>query len=382
MKTLRVSVFSLILLLSPLFLTGCWNYREIDEMAIVAGVAVDKGVSSKYKITAEVVQIGKEKDAQIKSKKVILEGNTVFDAVRNAISLSGKRLYWSHSKVVILSEEIAKDGVSKIIDWYNRDAETRADVHILVAKEAFAKEIFTVKGIFEEIISYEIDDMLGNQKSLSKAPEIEIWRFINDLQAKGVGATAPVITLAQADGVKTPSVLGTAIFKKDKLIGYLNQHETKDMLFIKNEVKSGLLILGEKDLKTPVSLEIFSNKTTVEPVVQEGIIEMKINMEVETAIDEIDGNENYIEETGRKKLELAATSKLKADIEETIEKVQAEFGVDIFGFGTILRENEPKTWKLVEDDWENYFKTLKVSVNTKVHIRNSGMMSKPLEIAD
>ena len=382
MKIVRLTILALILCLSPLLAAGCWNYREIDELAVVAGVAVDKANNGNYIITSEVIQIGNEKDAKIMSKKITIEGNTVFDAVRNGISLTGKKLYWSHAKIVIVSEEIAQKGLSKIVDWYNRDAETRTDVHIAVSKGVPAKEVLNSRGILEEIVSFQIDNMLKNQNSLSKAPDTEIWRFINDLQAKGVAAVTPSIEVVQTGGEKMPQVMGAAVFKKDKLIGFLDGTDTKNMLFIKDEVKGGLLVLGENDLKVPVSLEIFKSETEVEPVVYGDKIEMNINIEVTTAIDEIGGSKNYIEESGRKNLELIAAKSLKAGIEDTIEKVQSDYGVDVFGFGAKVREDKPEVWSAVGEEWENYFKNLRINIKTRVHIRDSAMTSKPLTIGD
>lgn len=37
-------------------LSGCWNYREVDKLTTVAGIAIDKGVEDgQIKLTVEVV---------------------------------------------------------------------------------------------------------------------------------------------------------------------------------------------------------------------------------------------------------------------------------------------------------------------------------------
>jgi hypothetical protein len=52
---------------------------------------------------------------------------------------------------------------------------------------------------------------------------------------------------------------------------------------------------------------------------------------------------------------------------------------DIFGFGAKLREDNIQEWDLVRNDWQEVFKNLEVNVITMMHIRNSSMLSKPLE---
>ena len=130
MKKIRIALLTFIVLMNLVFATGCWNYREVDEFSIVTGVAVDKGIENQFQMTVEIVQISSGKDTKMTSKTITVEGKTMFDAARNLISSSGKRLYWSHAKVLILSKEIASEGVTKIIEWYTRDAETREEGNI------------------------------------------------------------------------------------------------------------------------------------------------------------------------------------------------------------------------------------------------------------
>jgi spore germination protein KC len=257
-------------------------------------------------------------------------------------------------------------------------------VHILISEEASAKEIFSGQGTTEEIKSFVLDDMIKNQESLSKAPIIDILQFDNDLQAEGVSAIAPVIKLKEVDRKMVPHIMGTAVFKLDKFVGFLNGEETKYLMFIKNKVKGGVLTEGpqENDITTPVSLEIFNSKTQVKPVVNGKAIKINLNVDTTVAIDEIGGTENLIDDEGLIRLEQSAEKTLKKQIESLIKKVQSEYGVDIFGFGAKLREDKNKVWNDVSGNWEEIFKNLEVDVTTKVHIRNSAVLSKPLEESD
>lgn len=385
MRTIRIILISMIFLLNSILAAGCWNYREIDQLAVVAGVAIDKGIHEKFSITVELVEASSGKEQRTKSKTVTIEGKTIFDAVRHEISLVGKRIYWSHAKVVIISREVASNGITEVIDWFNRDAETRSDIHILVSKEKSAREILNAKGPTEEVTSFVLDDVLTNERNLSNAPHIEVWRFTNTLAAKGVGTIAPAVDLREENGQIRPHVMGTAIFKYDRLIGFIDGAETKCMLFIQNQLKGGLLVEEIKDKDgdvSAVSLEIFKSRTKIDPMINDGNIEMKIKVEVSTAIDELGGTVNIIEDDGRMALEERAEKSLKKRIEGIIKKVQTEFGVDIFGFGAKLKEEKNKEWKTVSGNWGEEFKKIKVNVETKIKIKNSAMLSKPLEIGD
>ena len=333
MKRIKILLLAFLICFHGVFATGCWNYREVDDVSIVAGVAIDQGVKEKYQITAEIVQISGGRDSKTTSKLLTMEGNSIFDAVRNGISLSGKKLYWSHAKVVIVSKKIAGEGMIKVTDWFIRDAETRLDVHLLISGEDSAKKNFEGKSTTEEVKSFELDDMLKNQKSFSKAPRVEIWEFANSLAGKGISAIASSINLNKENGTDVLQIMGTAVFKRDKLIGFIDGEETKDMLFVQDQIKGGLLTVVENGGKVPVTLEIFKNKTKIEPIISGNNIEMSISTDTTVAIDEISGNENYIDDEGRKKLEQDTEKMLEDRIERFVKKIQSEYGADILGFG-------------------------------------------------
>ena len=384
MQKVRVNILIFAIFLSSILSSGCWNYREVDQFAIVAGVAVDKGTENRFQMTVELIQISGGTDSKTTSKIVTSEGKTMFDAARNMISLTGKRLYWSHSKVIIMSKEIASEGLIKVIDWYSRDSETREDVSILISEGASAKEILNGQVATENIISLALDKMIKNQVSLSKAPITDMLLLDMDEHMKSMTAVMPTVVLKQIDGKMTPQIMGTAIIKDDKLAGFLNGEETKDLLFIRNEIKGGLLIeeMKSKSDVTTISLEIFNNKTKVTPVVEGENI--KINLETKTTvvIDEIGGIQNFLDEEGQKKLKQSAENTLKQRIEALIKKVQSEYDADIFGFGLKLYEDKKQEWNKVENNWNEVFKDLKVNIKTNVQIRGSALLSKNIGEGD
>lgn len=373
-----------LVILSSLIFSGCWNYREVDELAIVSGIAVDKGYDDEITMTLEIVGFTNEKETRISSEIVTLKGKTIFDAARNGISVLGKKIYWSHLKVVIISEQVAREGVIKVVDWVNRDAETRSDANILICKGCLAKDVLVVPGKTNEIKSFRMQEIVDNERNLSKAPNIDILDFSNLLAGKGTVAIAPSVTLKNVDKGVVPQIFGTAVFKKDKLVCFLDGEETKDMLFVQNEIKGGVLVDAEthNNKNTLLSLEIFKNKTKIKPIAQDGEINFIVNIDTITAIDEVQGTVDFVDDGNRKKIEKSVASIRSKRIENLIKKMQDDYSADIFGFGEKLREDELKVWKNFDNDWEKKFRDIHVAVNMNVHIRNSATLSKPLELGD
>jgi len=91
-----------------LFLSGCWNYREIDEMAIVVGVAVDKGINKNYLVTMEIVELRGGTETQLLTKIISLEGNSMFEAIRSIISYIGKKLTGVMQKLLLSVRTLQK----------------------------------------------------------------------------------------------------------------------------------------------------------------------------------------------------------------------------------------------------------------------------------
>ena len=86
-------------------MTGCFNYEEVNEMAIVAGVSVDRDpLTSKYILNTELVKPPSGGKGDPESKIVQTQGDTIFDACANGIMLTGKRNYWAHAQIIIIGE--------------------------------------------------------------------------------------------------------------------------------------------------------------------------------------------------------------------------------------------------------------------------------------
>ncbi|MDP4118494.1 MAG: Ger(x)C family spore germination protein [Bacillota bacterium] len=378
----RLGLIMLIIFLL-MITTGCWNYREVDKLFVVAGVAFDKGKTERYAVTVEAIYMSGGKDTKMMPKTISAEGKTMFDAVRNIISVSGKRLYWSDNKVVIISKDIASEGVTNILDWIVRDSETREDTPILVSRGETAKEIFGGETT-EPILSFALNDILENEKSLGKAQIINISDYEIASNTKGASVAIPAIHLKQENEKKTPEIMGTAIIKNDKFAGFLDGEETKCLYFIRDEITYGVLTeeIRKNNEQNLISLEILKSKTKVTPIVKNNNIKFNIDIETRVAIDEINGKGNFFSEKAVKKLEKTAETSLTAQIEAFIKKMQLDYDADIFGFATKLWEDNPKTYKRVIKNWDEIFKGLQVHVQSKIIIENSALKEDGKEMGE
>lgn len=378
----RLLCIFLILFLQANLLSGCWSYREINDLAIVAGVSIDL-VDDHYLLTVETVETeASGKEATTKSNVMIGKGETIFDAIRNLISISEHKLYWSHAKVFLVSEEVAKKSIIPIIDWVFRDAETRQDMWLLVAKDVKASDILMNSHGESSILSLDLFDMVKAQEQLSKAPLIPIWKIGKELSETTVCSAIPIIKLVEHGDKKVASVGGMAIFRDARMIGELSENETKYYLFAVNEIEGGIMPVEMKhsDKSFKISFEISESKTkTTVNVENEDEPEIELNITTKVFVGEVDGDMTVND------IEMLSNLKkiLQKDIEENISKVcnkvLKEYKSDVFGFSKKIKIQRPDVWRKYESRnmWEDELKQkLKVKVKSNVLISLIGLIDK------
>lgn len=378
----KIILFTLILSFSAL-LVGCWDYTELEERAIVSGAAVDK-VGDHFEVTVEFISTeGSGEGFDVNPIIYTSEGITFFDAIRNLISKVGIKLYWPHAKVVVISNDIAKDDMIPILDFLNRDYEIRPDIELIISHEKTAKEILIGEDEGHGTLAFHMRDMLKAQKDLSKVPPAETWKFLHDLAYEGQSPILPLAHMIEIKEQKVPEVYGTAIFKREKMVGELGGNQTKYLLLIRDELKGGLINLknmGEEE--ETVTLQIIKTKTKLKPTLDEGELIMEVDTQLDVKIAELGGLTNYIDKAGRKKVEKEAEKLVLSEIHNVISQVQDDFKTDIFMFSYNVESQLSDTWKEVKDDWTDTFSSMPVEVLVEVNLRHSNLTSKPIKVAD
>lgn len=366
------------IIISAYLFTGCWNYREINNLSVVAGIAIDRNeLDGKYEVTIEIVNIKKGNDISNNSEYITLCGDSLFDIIRNMISVSSRRLYFSHAKIVIISKELAKDGLSKAIDWYIRDAETRTDIYLLISKEKTAKEVLMTKRNENTIVSFDLAKVIQNEKSVSTTPKVDLWDFLDILKQKEADTSLPLIFIDKSGEKEVPRIEGMGIIKDDKLIGMVDRNIAKYILFATDEVNTGILVLG-RNTSEPISFEIFKNRTKTKYKLDDDKMIIQVLTDTVVSIAEYQAKEPFYTNEEKEVIEKQLSNMLEESIYNSINMIQKEYKSDIFGFGITLHKDYPKVWKELSGNWEYNFENLEVDVISKVQIKNSATTSKPI----
>ncbi|ERJ10968.1 Ger(x)C family spore germination protein [Haloplasma contractile] len=136
-KVLIISIVSVALLL----LTGCWGRRELNELAITTAIAVDKAdygynISVQVAVPSEVA--GDTTSSRVAATTYQAQGKTIFEAMRKITTEMPRKIYVAHLQTLIISEEVARERISQIVDIMFRHRELRTDFYILVTQDTKA----------------------------------------------------------------------------------------------------------------------------------------------------------------------------------------------------------------------------------------------------
>ena len=375
-------------------LTGCGGYKELNNLSIVTAVAFDK-TNDEYELSFLIANSPKAqtsaKEGEAKTTVYTGKGKTIAEASKDIEQIVPKQIYLGHINVVIISEDIAEDGFLKIADWLLRNPQTRKKFYLLQAKDVSAKNILKIVSPLESFPSQSIATLIeSNSETKSIASSITYSNFISQILEKGYDPILPSITIkgsvkkgSNEKNLETTEpesylVLGPiAIYKGDKLEGFLSEKESWAINVLKNEAKE--VNYNVKYQNQDISIETSSLKSNIK-IIDEKTIEITIS-----GVGDIYNINNQIDIQNYKeinKIEKTWSKSLKQDLSKVVKKVQNKYKADIFGFGNLIYKNNRKTWETLEKEWNSkYFPNLKVKIKTNLQINATGSLEKTIKEA-
>lgn len=141
-------------------------------------------------------------------------------------------------KVVVVSQDIANDGIGSVIDLMNRDMEVRNDMWILISQMNTASEIFIKGKENDEILSYRLSDTVSNHTKIGKYTSTEAFKLLDNITTKGISATVPMVKLSNAKNKSDIEVSNVAVFRGDHMVGKLTENESMMLQLLKKKMQS------------------------------------------------------------------------------------------------------------------------------------------------
>lgn len=359
-----------------MLMTGCWNNKGIVEFNMVMALGVDQSEDGMVLVTIQVVEpaamqpVSSGKGGGAQPKPVFVEsykGETVFETLRNMLSVVDKKLFLSTTQVLILGERLSRNGIDEVLDFFQRNHEADYEMDVLVARNSTPKEILEIETDMESIPAVYIKGTVKNTQARAKVKRIMFIDLIKDMGSSG---RQPVIGQITKVGEKEVRTEGIAVFRDGKLAGWLDQRATRGYLFSTGEMKSTIINIPSDGGK--ISIEVIRSKGKVNADFKDDEpVTLTIHVSLEANVGEYHGK-GKLESDDLRKLEEIVEEEVKREIRIAVNLAQKDYSSDIFGFGTQVHKYHSKYWKNVKDDWNSTFSSLPVDINVDVKIRRIG----------
>ena len=402
---MRNAIRKILLLAALLFLlalSGCWNRREPDSLALVDSL-INDAEGEKVYLTFEVLDPSPKQSkgsggqtGTFSSIYVSGTGYTLPEALRSGTNALDRKLYIGHIEARFLSERLAKAGIAKMIDFYLRDHEARQDPYMVVIKGENPGLLYSCASGMSDNMGTYITKLASNQMaSTSESVFVRTLAFLKAYYDDGIQPVAGTVEIIENPDYASASAenpeeksgekylleyKGLAAFKDGKMVGYLDGIETRAYNIIVGKMVSAFInvphVSGDEGNGVQTALEVIDSKPEIK-VSYDGkaVIEISVTMNVVIGFE---GDEKDIEDAGvRKKIEKAFDALIQNQLQTAIYKVQTEFQSDIFGFGKQLHMQHPEQWKKVSDRWDEVFSQADVHIQVQAKINETGEIIEP-----
>ncbi|WP_097028329.1 Ger(x)C family spore germination protein [Clostridium peptidivorans] len=362
---------SLLLLLTyfSLLFTACWDYKDIEDRALILSFGVDTPVPDRIRLDAEIAEF-RPMSAQQTTYNITHffgEGSN-FDKARENLQVKTKGpLSNGPATAVIVSERLAQsDLFEDYLNRANRQYDLRKTVNLLISKRA-PSDLMQLSTKSNTSIGFFVEN---NIQSLFKDTHIDISlaNVITESRIKDLAVLIPTIDVVEGK----PQYIGLGVIKDLKLIDIIDAADSNGVLFLMSPKTP--LVLTLADPKSPANVLTFSTLVKKHKI--------KTSWENEKAVINVflsvDASLTFQYKLQRKssedinELKYVLSNYIKKMITESINKSQQNYKVDIFEFVKHFKAQNPIQYRQIE--WGKVYPEAEINVDVNVNITDKNAM--------
>ena len=371
------------ILLGLLAISGCWDLREISASVIASAAGIDLAEDNKIAFSAHLIQ----PTAPGESGSGQSEPVTV-SAIDSSVAMAARRLMlslslvpeWGHVKTFLLGDRLARQDLSLCIDFMTRNRNIRPDTNLLVCVGNTPEEVLKSKLPPGANLGAGLNDMIPESEILlGFYVPTTLEEFTYRLSTPGIEPAVPQIRLAAdpaspSNSKVRPTLYGTAVFKRNKMVGSLNEYESRGYRWLSSGLKQG----GFLTVKSPVGtedilgLEIINFSHQVKPEITGNNIKMNIDIKAKLVFYEQDGTGDLLNPEIVGEIQQAANQEISRQIMACIDKSQS-LQSDILGWGITVKNRYPAEWNHIYTEWGSIFPTVQSNVKVETLINRSNL---------
>lgn len=388
---------------------GCNAAREPDEQIYVVAIGIDKsakkGMIDVTYVGALPVATGESGEGG--SSKPQLTSNVTFTApsLAEARNLLNSITYFyptlTHIKILVIGEELAKQGIGNIIGPLTRFREYRGTNYIVVAKGT-AQNFFKNNnpGIPGSVSRY-YESMMETSTETSYFPRTTLHDFYLSLKDADGASYAAMVTVnpqnmedlaakSQTPGEKTEEYyvgdiprsggnpvefLGTAIFRDEKMVAMLTNSESRSLAMLTGKFNRSYITV--EDPLVPAYRINVNLRQGQKPNFVTRIVDAKpivhVTVYLEGEITSLPSGINYEQLEYKELLEEFLAQIVQQEISQLVMQTQGKKS-DIVGFGYHFRSKFKRLEEWEAFSWPEKFPQADITVEVKCKLRRTGLM--------
>lgn len=372
--------------------SASYNSLNIDNSAFVVAIGIDKSTSNKLKVTFEFLATTPSGESVSKTTPVInsVDCSSITNGINMMNAYLGRKVNLSHCKLIIFSEEIAKEGISDEIYSLINEVQVRPSANIVISKCNTRYYIENSVPSLINLISKYYDIFPKTSEYTGYTCDATIGDFFNALVCNycspyailgGIGTsdnnssqtqTSDESTIKSNEspitGERLSQNIGLAVFKKDKLAGELNAIETICFLNIRKEVDSFLVSIPDpQDSDSKIDIYLTPNSThNIDVSFVNGTPYIKIKLEFSGKIYSMSRGSQYLDTNVLDSISNSCNSYLESQFSSYLYKTSTVFESDINGLGSYALSKFVTTTEFNNYNWLDNYKnsTFDVDINT------------------
>nr|WP_154893273.1 Ger(x)C family spore germination protein [Paenibacillus xylanexedens] len=383
--------YIIMILVSAISIAGCGNRVELNELGITTAAGYDRQ-NGNWIITYQIIvppassTMGTSGGSQSAVSAFSSTGKTIREAVAKSSLENPKKLYFSHTNVILIGKEAAQYGLSEIMDDYYRNIDARESVKVMIADgqaKDYLKKLVPPEKQPGRALSQimERNHELGSFYPVMNLHEVAL-RITSDSGSAGI----PILTVKGQDTEQLESIdifkqtstrgklklEGLSVFYKDKQIGVLSQRESMGISWLTNRVKRTKLSYINK--RGEVN-SFFVRKASVKvlPIKSGNHYSIQVKAKVRAELDEsttlVDITSPHIID----EMQLQAEQIITSQIMEGWNASQ-QLHADMLGIANKIHQRHPKDWRTLKDKWPQELAQMDINVNVDVTLSRTGLL--------
>lgn len=363
---------------AALILTGCWSKLELTERAFVLALAIDKGDKEKLEVTAQIYkpmsQFGPPsgQSRELSFVNVTLQGMSVSNIIRNTKTVSGRHSQFSHIQILLVSDEVARERLGDILDFFFRDPEVRLGTPVVIARGKARKYLIGGLMIESTLGSQVFKQMNVSAYLAGRSVNTNLRDLAFGLKSESEGAILPVITNERR--YRQVVVQGIALARRDKLVGFIRPEKAPYLLLLAGKYKYGVLEIPCERVQTLTeTVEVLHSAASMTPMIKGRSASARIEVAIDVSIGEL-ACTTIRDTADEAKFAERIGQYFKEQMESVLDTLRKR-KADVLGIGHKLYLRHPARWKNMKPDWPELYARMPIELDVKVHIRNSKMMN-------